>query len=180
MFCALGGALFERRHALGFEATQSPERKEESQERERSRQLARTLDDLYAQARTRNSAAAKESLRRWLYEEPERLENDIRVIYNRARQWEDEKAFAFVARQLLEELLERGKTGTAVDLAGGFMERTPMLPLGSADDTLRLAQLARAAGRRSLALRILTPFEKHFPGDARIGEVVALRAELQR
>lgn len=180
MFCALGGALFERRHALGFEAIQSPERKEESQERERSRQLARTLDDLYAQARTRNFAAAKQSLLRWLYEEPERLENDIRVIYNRARQWEDEKAFAFVARQLLEELLERGKTGTAVDLAGGFMERTPMLPLGSADDTLRLAQLARAAGRRSLALRILTPFEKHFPGDARIGEVVALRAELQR
>jgi hypothetical protein len=45
---------------------------------------------------------------------------------------------------------------------------------------LKLASLARAAGKRSLALRILAPFETQFPGDAHTPEVVALRSEIMR
>ena len=179
-FCAMGGALFERRRALGFEATHAPERKQEERERERSRLRARTLDEVYAEARSGNLQAARESLLRWQREtDPERFESDAHFFFTRAREWPDDKAFTFLARQLITQALERGKTGTAVELAGGIPERVPGIALGTAADTLKLASLARAAGRRSLALRILTQFERHFPDDAQRAEASTLRRELE-
>ncbi|MBX5460125.1 MAG: hypothetical protein IRZ28_03455 [Steroidobacteraceae bacterium] len=180
-FCAIGGALFERRHALGLEATHAPERKQEEQERERSRLRARALDEVYAEARSGNLQAARESLLRWQRDtDAERFESDAHFFFTRAREWPDDKAFTFLARQLITQALERGKTGTAVELAAGIPERVPAIVLGTAADTLKLASLARAAGRRSLALRILTQFERRFPNDAQLAEATTLRRELER
>jgi hypothetical protein len=181
VFSALGGALYERRHRLGFDATHTPEREAEREDRERSRLRARALDEVYGEARGGNFMAARDSLLRWLRQEGmDHLERDARFFFSQCREWQDEKAFVFVARFLVSQLLEVGKTGIAVEIAGGVLERAPTLKLGTAVDTLKIATLARAAGRRALALRIVTEFERQFPGDPHTAEAVALRERLER
>ena len=177
IFTLLGGALYERRHVLGLKPTHSPERKAERADRERSRERAKALDVIYGEARGGNFMAARDSLLHWMrHEDKDWLERDVRFFFAEARTWQDEKAFVFVARFLISQLIEMGKTGTVVELVNGALERAPALKLGTASDTVRIATLARAAGKRSLALRVLAPFENQFPGDARTAEVAALRA----
>jgi hypothetical protein len=181
IFTLLGGALYERRHVLGLEATHTPERKAERAERERSRERARALDEVYAEARGGNFMAARESLLRWLrHIDVDWLERDVRFIFAEARTWQDEKAFVFVSRFLISQLIEMGRTGTVVEIVAGVLERAPTLKLGTASDTVKIATLARAAGKRALALRVLAPFETQFPADARTGEVTALREQISR
>jgi hypothetical protein len=181
LFSVLGGALYERRHVLGLDPTHTPERKAERAERERSRERARALDEVYGEARGGNFMSARESLLRWLrHIDADWLERDVRFIFSEARTWQDEKAFVFVSRFLISQLIEMGKTGTAVEIVQGVLERAPALKLGTASDTVKIATLARAAGRRALALRVLEPFETQFPGDVRTPEVLTLRQEISR
>lgn len=181
IFTMLGGALFERRHVLGLEPTHTPERKAEREERERSRERAKALDGVYGEARGGNFMAARDSLLHWMrHEDPHWLERDARFFFAEARAWQDEKAFIFVSRFLISQLIEMGKTGTAVEIVGGVLERASAMKFGTAGDTLRIAALARAAGKRSLALRVLAAFESQFPGDEHLAEVVALRSDMQR
>jgi hypothetical protein len=181
IFSGLGGSLYERRHALGFEATHTPERVAEREERERSKERAKALDEVYGEARGGNFMAARDSLLRWLRQtDADRLEQDVRHICSEARTWQDEKAFVFVSRFLISHLIEMGKTGTVVEVVDQVLQRAPALKLGTASDTVKIATLARAAGKRALALRILAQFEAQFPGDARTGDVAALRTEITR
>jgi hypothetical protein len=108
------------------------------------------------------------------------MERDARFFFEQARQWQDEKAFAFVSRFLVSRLLESGKTGVAVEIADGVLQRSPHLRFGTSGDTLKIAQLARAAGRRALTVRLLADFEKQFPGDVRTAEAVSLRQSAER
>lgn len=181
IFTMLGGALYERRHVLGLEPTHTPERKAERADRERSKERAKALDVIYGEARGGNYMASRDSLLHWMrHEDPDWLERDVRFFFGEARTWQDEKAFIFVSRFLISHLIETGKTGTAVELVSGVLERAPALKLGTASDTVRIASLARAAGKRSLALRVLAPFETQFPNDVRTAEVLALRSEIER
>jgi hypothetical protein len=181
IFTTLGGALYERRHVLGLEPTHTPERKAERAEQERSRERHKALDEVYGEARGGNFMAARESLLRWLRSvDVDWLERDVRFIFGQARTWQDEKAFVFVSRFLISYLIELGKTGTAVEIVDSVLERAPALKLGTASDTVKIANLARAAGKRSLALRVLAQFESQFPGDVRTPEVATLRGEIAR
>jgi hypothetical protein len=181
IFSGLGAAIFERRHRLGYEPTHAPERTAAREDRERDRLRARALDVAYGEARGGNFAAASSTMLQWLREhDAADLERDARFFFEQARQWQDEKAFVFVSRFLVSRLIESGKTGTAVDVADGVLQRAPALKLGTAADALKLAKLARAAGRRTLAVRLLAEFEKQFPGDALTAEAAALRHEAQR
>ena len=181
LFSGLGSAIFERRHTLGYEATDAPERLAERDERERSQQRARALDLAYGAARSGNVADASSTLLQWLRQhDASDMERDARFFFQQARQWQDEKAFVFVSRFLISRMLESGKTGTAVEIVDGVLQRAPQLKLGTSADTLKIAQLARAAGRRALTVRILSDFEKQFPGDARTVEAVSLRESADR
>lgn len=181
LFSTLGGALYERRHELGMEPTHTPEREAEARERERAQVRARALDGVYGEARGGNFIAARDSMLSWLRDcGPDQMERDARFFFSEARHWQDDRAFVFLARFLISQLLEAGKTGTAVEIVDGVLQRAPALKLGTAADALKIATLARAAGRRALALRVLAQFEAQFPGDARTAEVLSLRAELQR
>ncbi len=181
IFSGLGGALYERRHELGLDLTHAPEKAAERIDRERDSLRARALDDVYFQARGGNFMGARDSLLRWLNDAGvDALERDARFILKQASEWQDEKAFAFIARTLIMQLIQNGKTGTVVEVANGIVERAPTLPVGTPGETLKIATLARAAGRRALALRILTPFESQFPGDPNTAAVVALREQLDR
>jgi hypothetical protein len=181
VFSGLGAAIFERRHRLGYEPTHSPERVAARGERERDQLRARALDVAYGEARGGNFAAASTTMLQWLREhDAVDLERDARFFFEQARQWQDEKAFVFVSRFLISRLLESGKTGTAVDVADGVLQRAPSLKLGTAADALTLARLARAAGRRTLAVRLLAEFEKQFPGDALTADAAALREAARR
>lgn len=181
LFSALGSAIFERRHVLGYDATDAPERLAERDERERSQERARLLDLAYGAARSGNVADASSSLLEWLRQhDAADMERDARFFFEQARQWQDEKAFTFVSRFLVSRLLESGKTGVAVEIADGVLQRSPHLRFGTSSDTLKVAQLARAAGRRTLTVRLLADFEKQFPGDVRTAEAVSLRQSAER
>jgi hypothetical protein len=181
LFSGLGSAIFERRHRLGYEATDAPERLHEREERERSHERARALDLAYGEARSGNFSAGSSTLLQWLREHDVRdMERDARFFFEQARQWQDERAFAFVSRFLISRLLESGKTGTAVDIVDGVLQRAPLLKLGTSGDALKIAQLARAAGRRALTVRILADFEKQFPGDALTEQALSLRRSAER
>jgi hypothetical protein len=181
LFSGLGSAIFERRHRLGYDAIDAPERLAEREERERSQERSRALDLAYGAARSGNVADASSSLLQWLRQhDAADMERDARFFFEQARQWQDEKAFVFISRFLVSRLLESGKTGAAVEIADGVLQRSPHLKLGTSSDTLKIAQLARAAGRRALTVRLLADFEKQFPGDARTAEAVALRQSAER
>lgn len=181
LFSGLGSAIFERRHRLGYDATDAPERLAERDERERSQERARALDLAYGAARSGNIADASSTLLQWLRQhDAGDMERDARFFFEQARQWQDEKAFAFVSRFLVSRLLESGKTGVAVEIADGVLQRSPHLRFGTSGDTLKIAQLARAAGRRALTVRLLADFEKQFPGDVRTAEAVSLRQSAER
>jgi hypothetical protein len=181
IFTVLGGALYERRHVLGLEPTHTPERKAERAEQERAKERHKALDEVYGEARGGNFMASRESLLRWLRQvDVDWLERDVRFIFGQARTWQDEKAFVFVSRFLISYLIETGKTGTAVEIVDGVLTRAPAIKLGTASDTVKIANLARAAGKRSLALRVIAQFETQFPGDVRTPEVTTLRSEIAR
>ena len=181
IFTVLGGALYERRHVLGLEPTHTPERKAERAEQERAKERHKALDEVYGEARGGNFMASRESLLRWLrHVDVDWLERDVRFIFGQARTWQDEKAFVFVSRFLISYLIETGKTGTAVEIVDGVLTRAPAIKLGTASDTVKIANLARAAGKRSLALRVIAQFETQFPGDVRTPEVTTLRSEIAR
>jgi hypothetical protein len=181
LFSGLGGALYERRHLLGYEPTHSPEREAERVDRARAQVRARALDEAYGAARGGNFAGASNTMLQWLREhDAHDLERDARFFFDQARQWQDEKAFVFISRFLVTRLLEAGKTGAVVDIVDGVLQRAPLLKLGTASDTLKVAELARAAGRRALTLRILAEFEKQFPGDPLTAQAVSLRQGAER
>src|SRR5262249_51855674 len=93
IFCVLGGALYERRHALGLEPTHTPERQAERKEQERARERHKALDEVHGEARGGNFMAARDSLLRWLrFVDADLLERDVRFIFEQARTWQDEKA----------------------------------------------------------------------------------------
>lgn len=66
LFSLVGGAIYERREALGHEPQVSPERAAEREERERVRRREHMLDDAYVPARIHESQRVVEPLRRWL------------------------------------------------------------------------------------------------------------------
>ena len=74
VFCALGGALFERRLEIGHEPMHSPERRREQESREHTREIGAMLDEVYTLVRIGRRSPALEPIRQWLRKHRERRE----------------------------------------------------------------------------------------------------------
>ena len=87
---------------------------------------AQALDEVYGEARGGNFIPPRPTrLLRWL------REHDVRDCSSamcasssiRAGSWQDEKAFVFMSRFLISHLIEGGKTGMAVEIVDGVLQR---------------------------------------------------------
>jgi hypothetical protein len=178
LFALLGGGLYERREALGLEATHAPERAQARESRETGREHERFIDGVYGQARSGNLQDAWRTIEQrlgarahadeayaWLLDRLDALE-DPRLA--------DRLAQAFVSRLLARD---NAKALRVVEqrLAWrpGFRPRT-------AAETLRVAELASLSGHRASARALLADFGRRFPADAAAPQAAALAERLAR
>jgi hypothetical protein len=155
LFCLIGGAIHERREALGFEPQVSPERTADREERERARRRDRLLDDAYVPARVHEPERVVEPLRRWLDESAgESLESDARAFLARASDWGDARVHLLVARLVIARLLAARRLSLALELFEAAREAMPGRAVAQPEDVRALIAHARATGRVRYAERL--------------------------
>jgi hypothetical protein len=126
VFSLIGGVLYERRLAVGFEPANSPERRAERLERADLRQRDALLDEVYKVVRARSSQRAIAPLQQWLSaRSTEQIEADVREIGARALAWDSDAGRIAVAQCLIAQLLQRGKTSLALELLLQAQARLP-------------------------------------------------------
>jgi hypothetical protein len=178
LFSLIGGALYERRDALGHEPIQSPERTAERSARDRIARRERMLDDVYSPMRVHDRERALAPLFAWLAAaDGDDLETDARAFIARASRWDDPNAHALVARAVIDRLLRARRYAPALEQFEQVSREVAGFRLASGADTLALAQYAAGTGRRRLAVQMLQDFEQRFPDANLAGEVALLRRE---
>jgi hypothetical protein len=178
VFALIGGALYEQRHALGYEPIDSPERRAQRAQQSLEQERSRFLDRVYGEARGGNLAAAWGT-----------IEHELAA-----------RAFAFEFYDwLLERLTRLPSPPLSTRLAQDFISRAlghdnarvtlwarrclkldPGFRPRSAAETLRVAELARLAGDRASARALLVDFDRHFPGAAAAATAAAMFEPLRR
>ena len=155
LFSLIGGAIYERRHALGHEPQVSPERTAEREERDRVRRREHMLDDAYVPARIHEPQHVVEPLRHWLDAAGcAQLETDARAFLARAANWNDPDVYALVARLVIARVIAVRKFALALELFEAARCVAPDFAMADPADLQVLIQLARATGRARLAERL--------------------------
>lgn len=161
LFSLMGGAIYERREALGHEPQVSPERTAEREERVRARQRERMLDEAYVPARIHEPSRVVEPLRRWFDEADSAfLDTDARAFLARAADWNDLRAYALVAQLVIARLIAARRFATALELLERARRTAPDAVAASPADLQVLIGHARVTGRARLAERLAAEAEK--------------------
>lgn len=182
VFNLIGAALYERRDALDIDVTHSPEKNQELREQERQRQRSRMIDAMYTQARVRKYEAMDAIQKEWLdAASQQELEIDVPFIVTSAVSWDDQRALARIAAPGILQLHAGKSTTDALDSLESALNCDSTFQLGNVKATVELAELAKAAGRRALARKIVSTC-----GDAAgstldiVNRLQRLKADLQR
>jgi hypothetical protein len=159
-FACIGGALYDSRQDLDFEPAESPERKAERSNAEVERQRDLVMDRLFWESRGGARATANESIQKLLAQAPRSIE-ECRWLYLRAARFEDQHLANYLAQLLLPLLLSQRANGEALETVRQRLAISPdFRPLTSAQLS-ELAELARAAGDRATAKRLLANTAAH-------------------
>lgn len=147
IFALIGGAVFENRQALGFEPARSPERAAERSQAERRRELDRVLERIYREAHTPVEEAWR-IIQAHARSTPDPIA-ELRVLLERTDPWPDVRIAERIAQELVAVLLAGRRNGEALDVVRARIRLNPTFrPLTQAQ-TVRLIELARAAGDRA-------------------------------
>lgn len=152
LYASIGGAVFEARALLGFEAMHAPERAELRQAEAREQLRDRFMDGIYAPARSGNHAGAWQLLQRELAAQSHAFETYEWML---ARLEAPE--LQLLAQRLAQDYLSRAlgrDNGRVLRIMRERLARDPSFRPRSGAETARVAQLARLAGDRSLAARL--------------------------
>jgi hypothetical protein len=152
LYAAIGGALFEARAALGFEAVHAPERAERRRAAEQDQQRARFVDDLYSQARGGNHAGAWQALQRELAAQAYGFDTYDWILERLSA-----PELGLLAQRLAQDYLSRAlerDNGRVLRIVRARLAIDPAFRPRSAAETARVAALARLAGDRALAARL--------------------------
>ncbi len=179
MFGVLGAAIHRRRFELGFEPTHAPERERARVDRDVERRRQALMDQLFAESRAGPIANAWATLERGLPDGPARID-ELAWVLERAAAWTDPRFANRVATTLVTALLDARRTGAALDVVRGRLRSTPGFRPAAPAETLRIAELARAAGDRATARAMLDGFAERYPGDPSTAVAARLAAELER
>jgi len=156
VFNVIGGALYERRDELDLDVMHSPEQSLQREEEQRLRERGRVIDAIYTQARVRKYAAIDSIVKQWLDAAgTAELDTDVPFMVASAVSWNDRQALARVAPPGILRLHGSRQTITALDALEAALNCDPAFQLGSVQACVELAELARAAGRRALARKIV-------------------------
>ena len=175
----IGTVVFERRHAIGFDPSKSPERLAEREQREHDKDLDLVIDRIFAEWRGGAHGNAWRTVEAHLARSSDRA-SALRELFDRIARWPDPRLGNLLAHELLPGLLAARRTGEALTIVRERVQADPNFRPRGAEDTIRLAELARDAGYRSLARQLLSDFDQQFPGDPAQPTANRLAAELSR
>jgi hypothetical protein len=157
----IGGCLYEERALLGYVPSHTPERAADRRRREVELERSRFIDTVYGQARGGNLSGAWRTIEQELSARNHDFET-YDWLLGRVDRFPDGRLAHRLAQEYLSRALGRDN-GRVVRLVRGRLEADAGFRPRSATETLRVAELARLAGERSLAQRLVADFKRHFP-----------------
>lgn len=150
----LGGALFERRHELGLEASDAPERAEARRDAAAERVRDRAADEVYSLARVNQRANALRALESALGPPP--VDPAAYLWFReRASRWQERWVADWLTGELVARLIALGRRGEALhEVEGWWRQGGEFRPRAPRDlDVLKsvAADLGHAATRERLS-----------------------------
>ena len=163
----LGGVLFEHRLELGIESKTRQERMAERDAREHEAERSRMLDRAYNGFRVRKPLEGWQEIETWLRQygladasretqEGSRKELlvEYRAVLEAASKWDDVRAADRLANDLVKLLLAKRANGEALNIVEQRLATNPEFQVLPPAQATRIAELAAAAGKRSLQRRV--------------------------
>ena len=155
-FALIGSVLHEHRLELGIEYRTLRERIAERTERELASERHRMMDHSYMKFRVGKPLEGWQEIQTWLQsqrtgEDP--AGNQLReytALLAIAQHWDDARPADKLTSELVELYFARRETGRALDVVEKRLATNPKYRPSNAAHTLRLAELAGAAGKRAL------------------------------
>jgi hypothetical protein len=163
-FAMIGGVLYIRRAELGFEPSHAPERAAEKAERERQHEIDVLIDRIFAEWRGGAYGNAWRTIERHLSSST-RPSEDLRMLFQRASQWPDQRLAQRLAQELIPHLLAARRTGDALNVARAQLKVDVNFRPLKGEDTIKLIELARDAGDRRTARMLLAGFDERYDDD---------------
>ncbi len=148
LFALIGGALHENRAMLDLAISTPAERAAARDAREHLAARARMLDRAYAQANTRQSAAAWSELTGWLA--AHEADDEYDALLDATGRWSDTSLADRLTDAYLARLLGAGQTGRAVAVLERRVSERPAYRPADPTQLVRLAELAALAGKPAL------------------------------
>lgn len=159
VYSATGGAIYQRRLELGFDARISPEREAEKVEAARVARRQEVLDGMYKDLRVRQWQRALDSAREWLAStRPSERMADVNAIVAAGRSWTQVRDHALLLQGLISMVVEMKQPGLACTLAEAGLAVTPEFRAKTEGETVALIVYALETGRRRTAARLLENF----------------------
>ena len=161
-FALVGSVLHEHRLELGIEYRTLQESIAERTERELASERNRMMDHAYMKFRVGKPAEGWQEIQTWLTSRGADARDAVlpehRAVLAIAARWDDVRAADKLTNELLELYFSRRQAGRALDVVEERLASNPKFKPTQAAHTLRLAELATAAGKRALR-RQLVPDE---------------------
>jgi hypothetical protein len=174
----LGGAILERRLADPDDMPIARvEREITPAEIERRRE--QQLDRIYGEWRNGARTNAWQTLVRTVADAHDPI-GELRWLHEQIARWNESALTGRVAQELVVRLMAIHRYGEAIAITRGQLAADADYRPRTAEETLRLAQMARDGGDGSTALALLRDFPRFFPGDPLLPAAIALVRELER
>jgi hypothetical protein len=179
IFSVLGGAVYERRHALGLETWASPERTEEIQRQRELRYSEKEVMEAYGLMRAGSHVRAWQQLQAWLTTRGN-APDEYHWLCGRVATWEDPRYVTRLTEDYVDRLLVLKRNGEALDVVATRLIHDPAFRPKTAAATLQIAQLAAVGGGKSgVARALLADFPARFAGDPNVAAAAALAHHLR-
>jgi hypothetical protein len=159
-FALVGGMVHEHRLELGIDTRSRRERVAERDEREHVSERNRTLERAYMKFRVSKPLEGWQEIQAWLtlhgrsQDQGEKLLLEHRAVLTAASRWEDVRPADRLTDDLIALFLARRETGRALEVLEERLDSNPKYRPAQATHAVRLAELAMAAGKRTLRRRL--------------------------
>jgi hypothetical protein len=178
VFSFLGGALYERRDALGIEAWASPERTEERRRAQELRDSEHIVTEAYGLMRADSHIKSWKLLKDWVASRGN-APDDYRWLCEHVLSWDDQRYITRLTEEFVDRLLTLKRTGEALDVVAQRLKLDQNFRPKSAADTLAIAQMAvSGGGAPRVARTLLADFATRYAGDPRVAAAQALARHL--
>jgi hypothetical protein len=173
----MGGALYERRDALGIDAWYSPERKAARKQREDDREHDRFIDEVFAMARNNSHQNAWRAVELRL-EQAKFADSEYSWLLTELERIEDPRHLERLRQHYLKHLLATRRRADALRQLEAIWQRAPQFQPEDAATTLTLARIAHESGTSRAARTLLADFDTRFPNHPSAPIASALAAEV--